>query len=99
MRPPELPLPQAFALGVLHGPAELLPISSSGHTELVPWLLGWSYADLDGELRKAFEVALHAGTAAALLVALRGEVGEAVRQFDRRRAVLVVGSFVPPAIV
>jgi len=94
----ELPLSEAVALGVLHGPAELLPISSSGHVELVPWLAGWRYADLDPELRKAFEVALHAGTAAALLVALRGEVAEAARGFDRRRATLVVLSFLPPAV-
>src|SRR5215208_3731379 len=99
MRPPELSLTQALALGVLHGPAELLPVSSSGHTELVPWLLDWSYAELDGELRKAFEVALHAGTAAALLVALRGEVGEAITRFDTRTAGLIAGSFVPPAVV
>ncbi|MEA2255229.1 MAG: undecaprenyl-diphosphatase [Solirubrobacteraceae bacterium] len=94
-----LPLRHALALGALHGPAELLPVSSSAHTTLVPWLLGWPYAELDPELRKAFEVALHAGTAAALLVGLRDEVGAAVRGFDRRRAVLVLGSFVPPAIV
>jgi undecaprenyl-diphosphatase len=99
MRPPSLPLPHAFALGVLHGPTELLPVSSSAHTTLVPWLLGWPYPDLDPELRKAFEVALHAGTAAALLIGLRDEVGTAVRGFDSRRAVLVLGSFVPPAIV
>ena len=60
----------ATALGILHGPAELLPVSSSGHVALVPWLLGWPYAGLDPEPRKAFEVALHAGTAAALIVAL-----------------------------
>jgi undecaprenyl-diphosphatase len=36
-----LPIVQAVALGLLHGPAELLPISSSGHVSLVPWLLGW----------------------------------------------------------
>jgi undecaprenyl-diphosphatase len=93
-----LPLAEAVALGVLHGPAELLPISSSGHVELVPWLAGWRYADLDPELRKAFEVALHAGTAAALLVALRGEVADAARGLDRRRATLVVLSFLPPAV-
>jgi undecaprenyl-diphosphatase len=92
-----LPLRHALALGALHGPAELLPVSSSGHTTLVPWLLGWPYADLDGELRKAFEVALHAGTAAALLVALRGEVREAATGFDARRARLVALSFLPPA--
>jgi len=90
---------QALALGVLQGPAELLPVSSSGHLALVPWLLGWEWAELDHELRKAFEVALHAGTAAALLIALRDEVGEAVVQLDRRRVTLIVMSFTPPAIV
>lgn len=95
--PDLLPLRHAIALGALHGPTELLPISSSGHTTLVPWLLGWDYVELDPELRKAFEVALHAGTAAALLIGLRGEAAEAVRHFDRRRAALVVLSFLPPA--
>jgi undecaprenyl-diphosphatase len=94
-----LRIPHALALGALHGPTELLPVSSSAHTTLVPWLLDWPYQDLDPELRKAFEVALHAGTAAALLIGLRDEVGDAVRGFDSRRAVLVLGSFVPPAIV
>jgi len=89
----------AIALGLLHGPAELLPVSSSGHVAVVPWLCGWPYSRLDGELRKAFEVALHAGTAAALLVGLREEVGEAARELDRRRIELVVLSFGPPAIV
>ncbi|MGA9284502.1 MAG: undecaprenyl-diphosphate phosphatase [Solirubrobacteraceae bacterium] len=55
-------------MGLLHGPSELLPISSSAHTALVPWLAGWSYRELDPDLRKSFEVALHAGTAAALLM-------------------------------
>jgi undecaprenyl-diphosphatase len=96
---PGLKLSHALALGVLHGPAELMPVSSSAHTTLVPWLLGWSYPNLDPELRKAFEVALHAGTAAALLVGLRDEVAEAARGFDRRRITLVIGSFVPPAII
>ena len=101
-RPPEaaaLPVAHALALGLLHGPAELLPVSSSAHTTLLPWLLRWPYTGLDPELRKAFEVALHAGTAAALLVGLREEVADAARAFDRRRATLVLGSFVPPAIV
>jgi undecaprenyl-diphosphatase len=94
-----LPIVQAVALGLLHGPAELLPISSSGHITLVPWLLGWSYPRLDPELRKSFEVALHAGTAAALLVGLRAEVSEAARGLDRRRAALVALSFAPAALV
>jgi undecaprenyl-diphosphatase len=95
----ELRIRDAIVLGLLHGPAELLPVSSSGHVAVVPWLLGWPYSRLDGELRKAFEVALHAGTAAALLVGLRDEVAEAARGLDRRRVQLVVLSFVPPAIV
>jgi len=90
-----LPLREALALGVLHGPAELLPISSSGHVALVPWLAGWRYCELDAELRKAFEVALHAGTAAALLIGLRSEVGETARGLDRRRLTLLVLSFAP----
>jgi undecaprenyl-diphosphatase len=59
-----LALEHAVALGLLHGPAELLPVSSSAHTTLIPWLVGWPYAQLDDELRKAFEVALHAGASA-----------------------------------
>lgn len=66
--PGELPLRHALALGLLHGPAELLPISSSAHVALIPWLAGWPYARLDPQLRKSFEVGLHAGTAAALLL-------------------------------
>jgi len=90
-----LPLREALALGVLHGPAELLPVSSSGHVALVPWLGGWRYCELDAELRKAFEVALHAGTAAALLIGLRGEVGETARGLDCRRLTLIALSFAP----
>lgn len=94
---PTLAPGQAAALGALHGPAELLPISSSGHVALIPWLLGWDYDRLDSELRKSFEVALHAGTAAALLITLRGEVNDAVRGMNRRLASLVLLSFLPPA--
>lgn len=88
-----------MTLGALHGPAELLPISSSGHMTLIPWLLGWDYDRLDSELRKSFEVALHAGTAAALLITLRDEVGEALGGLDLRRVLLIALSFAPPAAV
>jgi undecaprenyl-diphosphatase len=63
-----LPLGHALALGLVHGPAELLPISSSGHLTLIPWLAGWPYDGLDARSRKSFEVTLHAGTATALLL-------------------------------
>ncbi len=90
---------QALILGALHGPAELLPISSSGHVATIPWLLGWDYSELDDELRKSFEVALHAGTAAALLLTLRQEVGAALHGLDTRRLSLIALSFAPPAVV
>jgi undecaprenyl-diphosphatase len=96
-RRPVLRLGEAIVLGTLHGPAELLPISSSAHIELVPWLLGWEYADLDPEVRKAFDVAVHAGAAAALLIALREEVAAALAHLDRHDLVLLAGSFAPPA--
>jgi undecaprenyl-diphosphatase len=64
---------------------------------LVPALLGWSYSDLDDELRKSFEVALHAGTAAALLIALRHEVVEVLRELDGRRLLRHALTFLPPA--
>jgi len=95
----ELPVWQAVALGALHGPAELLPISSSGHIAVIPWLAGWNYPRLDDELRKSFEVALHTGTAAALLISLRREVDDAVRGLNVRRLLLIALSFAPPAVV
>ena len=95
----ELRVGQAIALGALHGPAELLPISSSGHVALVPWLLNWDYDQLDDELRKSFEVVVHAGTAAALLITLRDEVDAAVRGLNPRRFALIALSFAPPAVV
>jgi undecaprenyl-diphosphatase len=94
-----LPVWQAVALGTLQGPAELLPVSSSGHIAVVPWLLGWDYGDLDDDVRKTFEVALHAGTAVALLIAQRGEVSDVVRGLDARRAVSIALTLGPPAVV
>jgi undecaprenyl-diphosphatase len=89
---------QAIALGLVQGPTELLPVSSTAHISLVPWLLGWRWHDLDAEARKSFEAALHGGTAAALLIGLRGEIADELGSFDRRRASVVALSFVPPAI-
>jgi undecaprenyl-diphosphatase len=59
-------LAETVALGLMQGPAELLPISSSAHAELIPWLLSWEHADLPDDERKEVEVALHAGTALTL---------------------------------
>jgi undecaprenyl-diphosphatase len=94
-----IPAPRALALGLVQGPAELLPVSSSAHIVLVPWLAGWDWEEIDPELRKSFEVALHAGAAAALLIGQRRMIGEELRGFDGRRALLLALSFLPAAIV
>jgi len=90
-----LALRHAVALGLLQGPTELLPISSSAHTTLVPWLAGWPYAQLERELRRSFEVALHTGAGLALALAMRGELHRRPRASD---AALLVLSSAPPAL-
>ena len=57
---PITPPARAVALGAVQGPTELLPVSSSAHLTLIPWLADWDWDSLDPELRKSFEVALHA---------------------------------------
>ncbi len=94
-----LTVKRALVLGALHGPAELMPISSSAHVTLVPYLLGWDYAEADADLRKAFEVALHAGTAVALLIGLRDEVSATVRGMNPSLAARLVVSSLPAALV
>ena len=94
-----IPAGRALALAVVQGPSELLPISSSAHIVLVPWLAGWDWDELDPEVRKSFEVALHAGAAAALLIGQRRLIGEELHSFDARRALLLSLSFLPAAFV
>jgi undecaprenyl-diphosphatase len=64
---------QAIVLGVLQGLAEFLPISSSAHLALTPWILGWESPGL------AFDVALHVGTLAAVLWFFRAQWAVLVR--------------------
>jgi undecaprenyl-diphosphatase len=93
-----LPLRHALALGLLQGPAELLPVSSSAHTTLIPWLAGWRYARMDGERRKSFEVALHAGAGVALAVHMRKQLWRDATRIDPRRARVIALSLAPPAL-
>ncbi len=93
-----LDLARAAVLGAVQGPTELLPVSSSAHISLIPWLLDWDWRSADPEARKGFEVALHAGTAAALLIGQRDVIASELAAFDTRRAAVVTLSFIPPAI-
>ena len=101
----------AIVLGVVQGLTEFLPISSSGHLVIVPWIFGWN--DYDSQATaKAFDTALHLGTLAAVLIYLRKDLIVYVTQgmqliFNRkqpatnagRRAWLLVLSAVPAGIV
>src|SRR5213594_2377119 len=58
---------QAFVLGLVQGLGEFLPISSSGHLIVMPWLFGWEDHGL------AFDVALHLGTLGAVAAAFAGD--------------------------
>jgi undecaprenyl-diphosphatase len=85
-------------LGLVQGPTELLPISSSAHTALIPWLADWPCAELDGELRKSFEVALHAGAGCALGLVMRRDLARKIAELDRRRIAVLALSLAPPVI-
>jgi undecaprenyl-diphosphatase len=101
----------AIVLGIVQGLTEFLPISSSGHLVIVPWIFGWN--DYDSQATaKAFDTALHLGTLAAVLIYLRKDLIVYVTQgtqliFNRkqpatnagRRAWLLVLSAVPAGIV
>ena len=62
---------QAIVIGVIQGLTEFIPVSSSAHLELTPWILGWSQDGLIGSL--SFNVFLHLGTLLALLYRVGGE--------------------------
>jgi undecaprenyl-diphosphatase len=76
---------QAIVIGILQGVTELFPVSSLGHSVLVPELLGWhslvAGQSADESFYLAFLVGLHVATAIALLVFFRHEWGEVIRGF------------------
>jgi undecaprenyl-diphosphatase len=80
---------QAFALGITQGLTELLPISSSGHLILVPWLGNWHYLENHDAFNKTFDVALHLGTLVAVVAYFWNDVVRltvaAFRSLGKRR--------------
>ncbi len=106
---------QAIVIGLLQGVTELFPVSSLGHSVLVPALLGWHQVVGDQSAQEspylAFLVGLHVATALALLVFFRAEwvriVGGLVRSAARRRietaderlAWLLVAATIPAGMV
>lgn len=65
----DLSIVQALVMGLTQGLTEFIPVSSSGHLILVPWLFGWNDPVRDGFLTSLeFSVILHMGTLVALLV-------------------------------
>lgn len=69
---------QAVVLGLLQGLTEFLPVSSSGHLQGVPYLLGWEPSSL------AFDVMVHAGTLVAVVLYFRDDLVWLVTRSLRR---------------
>jgi undecaprenyl-diphosphatase len=101
---------QALTLGVVQGATELLPISSSGHLILVPWVANWRYLETHGSFNKTFDVALHLGTLVAVVLYFWSDIvryvaawigsirKRAVTTTDERIAWAVAAATIPAAI-
>ncbi len=107
-----MPIFHAIVLGLVQGLSEFLPISSSGHLILVPWLFGWDDFAGDESVKKAFDVSLHIGTLIAVVGYFRHDlvvyIREGLRLVVRRQrpasvegriAWLLVLATVPAALV
>jgi len=91
---------QAIILGIVQGLTEFLPVSSSAHLILVPWLLRWEDPGL------AFDVALHLGTLLAMFafywrewIAMGLSLASGGNRLSRRLLFLLIIASVPGAII
>lgn len=101
---------EALLLGIVQGLTEFLPISSSGHLIIVPWLQDYTFLLDHPSFNKTFDVALHAGTLVAAIAYFRREVVVLIRGFlaavsrrsiattDQRLAVAIAIGTVPAVI-
>ncbi len=100
----------AIVLGIVQGLTEFLPISSSGHLQLVPWLFGWDDFGDNEDLEKAFDVAVHLGTLVGAVAYLWRDVVRYTRaalralgtrelSTDGRVGWLLLATVVPAAVV
>ena len=81
---------EALLLGVVQGLTEFLPISSSGHLIIVPWLQEYTFLTENDSFNKTFDVALHGGTLIAAIAFFRSEVWRLIVGFVtvvRKRAI------------
>jgi undecaprenyl-diphosphatase len=69
-----MPIIHAIVLGIVQGLTEFLPVSSSGHLLIVPWLFGWHDFNGSADLEKTFDVALHLGTFVGVVIYFRTEL-------------------------
>lgn len=76
---------QSVVLGIVQGFGEFLPISSSAHLALLPWLCGWEYKGL------SYDVALHLGTLGAVLLYFRRDFTAMLCECAKPRALLSDG--------
>lgn len=106
-----LPNWQALVLGLVQGATELLPVSSSGHLILVPWLADWQYLKEHDAFNQTFDVSLHLGTLIAVALYFRTDIVRLAAAWlrtlrhhridgaDERVAWYIAAATVPAAIV
>lgn len=90
----------AIVLGIVQGLTEFLPISSSGHLAIVPWLFGWDELTANPSLNQTFDVALHIGTFVGALGYFWRDIWSIVTTRSRHRlGLLLLLSTIPAGVV